>query len=346
MATTSTTNPASIAYAMQTYFSRKLLDYIRPVLVLAQFGSPHPLPKSQGSMTMRMFRYGSPSIAAVKELAEGVPIAEAEYRELTMERIEVPLKQYGQVVAITDILDDIGLFNDIEQAVKTNGEDAALKCDTVIRNELAIYANADTGGAGDGYVDYTRKSLVYAQAATTYAGVYNGGTASANYVLTAADLLDAATALKVASCPRIANYYVAAAAPQVTRDLMEQDDVWQRVSTYSDREQIYMGEIGKIFGVRVVETTNPFRAGATQGTFSSTGTVFSTFVFGRDTYGVPALEGNSPHSPRVTVVKGADKSDPLNQIAAKVGFKTTYAAKLLQPYWLAEIYSQSGFAVA
>jgi N4-gp56 family major capsid protein len=107
--------------------------------------------------------------------------------------------------------------------------------------------------------------------------------------------------------------------------------------------QLFNGEIGKMYGVRFVEHNNAWRSGATQGTYSGAGVVFSAFMFGRNAFGVPDLATvGSPFAPQVNVVQGADKSDPANLIKALVSFKTYYVAKVSQPKWIAHFYTQSG----
>lgn len=56
------------------------------------------------------------------------------------------------------------------------------------------------------------------------------------------------------NAPRINGYYVGIIHPDVSYDLMS-DPKWVNVKTYSDPDGIYEGEIGRIEGVRFVETS-------------------------------------------------------------------------------------------
>jgi len=131
MATLSTTNPASIADEYQTYFSKQLLDYAVQGLRKAEFGKTAPLPKNAGAQTIRFFRFNEPSAASVVDLTEGTAMASSAYRELTLAYVEATLNQVGQVIAVTDVLNATSLLNIMSQAIKTNGEDAALYCDNL-----------------------------------------------------------------------------------------------------------------------------------------------------------------------------------------------------------------------
>jgi N4-gp56 family major capsid protein len=330
-------NPNTIANSIQRHYSKKFLDYIQQNLVLAPFAYKAPLPQRIGSKTLRLFRFGAAATAGVQGVTEGAAMSAASHRELTLDYIDVDLVQYVQSISISDVLDSTSLVSFLDQASKTNGEDAALHLDTIIRNEIKIHTSTV------GNVNYATQNFGYAQAATDFAGVYNSGTYASTLTITDNDVLDAVTALKISNAPKIGGYYVAACAPEIIRDIQAlTTNMWQKTTAASDKEMVYKGEVGRYLGARWIETTNAFRAN-TQGTYNAAGKVFSTFFFGDQAFGVAALDGMSPFAPKVYIVKGADKTDPANQIAAIVSFKTMYAAKLLQPKWICQLYTQTGY---
>ncbi|MBQ9625520.1 MAG: N4-gp56 family major capsid protein, partial [Clostridia bacterium] len=127
-------------------------------------------------------------------------------------------------------------------------------------------------------------------------------------------------------------YYVAVVSPNTTFDL-QSDPVWQDVSKYANTEQLFTGEIGKLFGVIFVESTQATvlsKAGA------SSADVGQTLIFGKNAYGVIELEGGNLKS----IIKprgSAGTSDPLDQIST-VGWKVDgFVSKVLQPLWLLRI---------
>ena len=348
------TNTTQLANSLQVHFSKQLLDRIIPSLVFHEFAFRSPLPGKSGSKSIRMFRFDAPSIAGViggplnaTPLLEGTPADASTYRQLSLEYIEVPLKQYIQTIAITDVADATSLFNLIEQANTQNAEDAALHCDTVTQFELAKQSGSETGG-----LNYANKKFFYGDGLADYTAL--DAAADATAIMTAETILDAATALKVANAPKISGTYVAALPPQITRDIMAgsgTNTTWVDVSKYSAKEQLFNGEVGKLYGIKVLEHTNPYRSAATPpGTdpatnYNPAGAIFSGFVFGRHAYGVSDLKTlGSPFAPGVFVVSGADKSDPANLIRALVSWKAFWAAKLLQPKWLVHIFTKSGYA--
>ena len=124
------------------------------------------------------------------------------------------------------------------------------------------------------------------------------------------------------------------------------DDDWLEAHKYSDVKPLYKGEAGSLHGVRIVEATNPHRedgdSGA-KGTFAAAGNIFSTIITGANSYGVPALAGDSPMSPKIVVADTPDKSDPLNQLTT-IGFKLFYVAKALNTNWFIVHRSKSAYA--
>lgn len=333
MATISTTNPASIPDSYQTFFSTQLLDYAVQGLRKAEFAQTAPLPKNAGAKTIRFFRFGEPSTAGVQTLTEGTAISSSNYRELTLAYVEATLAQIGQVIAVTDILNATTLLNIMSQASKTNGEDAALKCDDIIRNELVNHGDTDESDS---------RTKKYSGTATTFAEL--DALTDANGKIDATDLLDSVTQLKINRAPQISGQYVMISSPQVTRDLMNNTD-WLEAHKYSAVGGLFKGEVGSFHGVKVIEDTNPYIEGsaADKGVYNASGDVFTSFVMGNQAFGVPALAGESPKSPSVMIVDKPDKSDPLNQTTT-IGWKAYYTAKVLNQNWFIVLRSKSAYS--
>ena len=322
--TTLTTTGSSTAgpqSTLQSYFDKKLLEQTLKTIVLDQFAFKAPLPGKAGAKTIRFFRYPESITTDVATLTEGTAIATAASKQLSMETVDVTLAQYGQIVTISDLLSAVELFNTMEQATVQNGQDAALKVDELLRNILGNSAALQ---------------LRYAGAATNYATV--GGTDDA---MTALDILDAATNLRVNNARPSGGYFTAVMAPEIARDLMNDDD-WLEASKYGDPDNLFRGEVGRYMGVRVVSTTNPYRHN-TQHTYNAAGTRYSTFVVGDQSYGGVNLATMSAYSPKMIISQGADKSDPLAQLTT-VGFKFYYGGAIINANHAVNIYSVTNYS--
>jgi len=310
-----------ISQAMQDYFSRELLDTIEKTVVLDQFAMKSPLPAKGGGRNMTFFRYLEGDSSNVTQLTEG---ATPNTKALELEKVEVDLEQYGQVLSISDIADATALFNNIEQATLRIGRDSALHLDSIIRAEL--FSNV-----------------------TNVTDIFSGSTTSWGTSITAADAsdwLDAATALKINAATPLDGGFIAIVGPQQARDLLA-DSEWQEAHHYAEPQARLRGEIGRMHGVRFIETTEPFIASdsGSQYTYDATaaGDTFGSVVIGAQAYGVPELSSQSTYSPKVYIINGADKNDPLNQ-KILVGFKSFFAAKTIQPKHVARVYSKTGYS--
>ena len=350
------------------HFESQLLTYAVQATRKAEFGQKAPLPKGVGSKQISFFKYGAPTDTQIADLtntsaAETLsgsgsgdaynPIdvfsttggsADSGVRQLSLAKVTATLQQIGQVVVISDVLNNTEFLNSLAQATKTNGEDAALKCDNIVKAELCN-STVPTGSS-----DTEGGSTMFA--GTNISLTNDASGARALPVTTASDVLDVVTQLRINRAPEINGGYVSIAAPQVLRDVMRDSD-WLNAATRSNVGALYNGEVGSLYGVRFVEDTNPFRcgsgsAGAIGGvddidTEDSEGVAFCTFFLGGEAFGVPALSGDSPMSPSIQIVDTPDKKDPLNQVVT-VGFKTMYTAKRLTDAYFMRLFSTAGFS--
>ena len=270
------TNSTTLTNQFQNFFSKELLSIVQQETILDQFATKATIPKNNGNQAITMFRFGSPSIADVKALTEGTAIASGNYRSLVLNKLTKSLSQYGQVIGLTDILRATDLFNSLQQATKTSGMDMALWVDSVIRNVLVgsnLTASGSSIGNGiestisnDDAVNVSANAnptgvKVYGNPATLTTQTFsalNSATSAADATMTASAVLDSMTRLKRNRAPMINGGYVLATDPRVTRDLMRDTD-WLNASNYGNKgTPFYKGEVGSIYGCRVVTQTNSF----------------------------------------------------------------------------------------
>lgn len=310
-----TSSLSGITEQYQKHFKKELLAHAQQELRLAEFGKKATLPKNVGSKQVSFMRRVAADSANVQSLTEGTPIST--FTSVTYTEVTVTLAQVGEAAKFTDILGWTQLYNTLKDGIALMGEDCALKMDDVTRNAVVHQTTGLTKRYGQGLADFTALS---------------GATRAAGKAV-ATDFLDAVTRLKINRAPKIGGKYVGVIAPQVSRDLMNDND-WLEAHKYTSAvEKIFKGEIGELHGIRFVEATNPFIEDETEGTLDSTdndsdGLIYSTIITGRDAYGVVALDGQSPMGPQIIICDKADKSDPLNQTMT-AGWKAYYAALVL-----------------
>ena len=230
---TNTTLDPGLSDEMKIYYSMRLINLAEPELIHDQFGQKHPIPKNSGK-TIEFRKYDSLPKALVP-LTEGVTPAG---QKMSMGVIRATIKQYGGYIELSDILELTAIDNNLVQATRLLASQAGRTSDTITREVLAGGTNVVyAGGAKD------RSELVGGDA-----------TEANNKYLSVDDIRKAVRALKVMNAQKINGYFAGIIHPDTAYDLMS-DKKWVDVKTYSDPDGIYEGEIGKIEGVRFVETT-------------------------------------------------------------------------------------------
>ena len=298
---TQTTGTSTLSPEMKVFYSDYLIDNAVPKLVHDQFAQKHPIPKN-GGKTIEFRKY-SPLPKLLTPLTEGVT---PDGQSLTVTTIEATVAQYGGYITLSDVLLMTAIDNNMVQATKLLGNQAGATLDTITREVL-------NGGTN-----------------VVYAGGVASRAALGDNKLTVDDIKKAVRALKNQNAEKIGDSFVAIIHPDVTYDLTN-DPTWQAVKDY-DPKDWYEGEIGKIAGVRFVETTEAkiFDGG-----------VYSTLILGENAYGVTEIEGGGLEH-IVKQLGSAGTSDALNQ-RATVGWKATKVAERLVEQFMVRIESKSSF---
>ena len=306
---TNMTTSAGLTPGMQTYYNRELLRTFEPELVHLQFGDEHRMPENSG-LVMNM-RKIIPLETNTTALTEGEP---GDSVMLTETEVTVKLEQYGEYARCTDKLDLSHLDMNILRKTKLFGDAGARSIDAVVREELATCTN-----------------VIYANGKTSRAALTSADKLSTK------ELRKAVRRLKKAHAQTFGGYYIAIVGPETFYDLQD-DETFVAVSRYQDKEAVYTGEIGRLFGCRIVETTE---AKVFEGAGADGADVASVIVLGQYAYGYTSFKGAKPR----VIVKpagSAGTADPLEQIST-VGWKMDgFGVKLLQPEYAVRI--ECGFS--
>ena len=219
---------------MKTYYDMTLLDEAQPNLVHDQFGQKRPIP--QGSGKTIEFRKFAALVKALTPLTEGVT---PDGGELTVTAITATVSQFGYFIVQTDVLELTAIDNTIVEATKLLGRQAGLTLDTITRNVIQASTN----------VSYAPKV-----SGSTETEVTHRYDLDESAQLTVDLVQQMVTKLRAANAPTINGDYVAIIHPYVAYDLMR-DPEWQNAHQYTTSENIYAGEIGKLYGCRFVQST-------------------------------------------------------------------------------------------
>lgn len=296
---TQVTTQESLSPEMKTFYDKVLIKFAKPNLVHDQFAQTKNIPKN-GGKTIEFRKY-SPLAKALTPLTEGVT---PDGQQLNVSTITATVAQYGGYIELSDVLMLTAIDNNLVEAQEILGDQAGRTLDTITREVL-------NGGT----------NVIYAGNKTDRASLAEGDKLSVNLIK------QAVRNLKVNMAKKINGHYVAIIHPDCAYDLMC-DNEWISASEYAGSTQLFEGEIGKIFGVRFVETTEAkIFADAGNGGRA----VYSTMVLGANAYGTTTVEGGGLTS-IVKQLGSAGTADPLNQ-RATAGWKAIKTAvRLVETY--------------
>ena len=325
-AKTNVTTDTGLSNEMKTFYSNYLINLAEPELVHDQFGQKHPIPKNGGKIIE--FRKYSALPKALTALTEGVTPAG---QKLSMSVITATVAQYGGFIELSDVLLLTAIDNNLMQATTALASQAGRTLDTITREVLV-------GGTN---VQYAEGQV------SARANLVGGSTTDANnHYMTVEAVRKAVRTLKVMNTPRINGSFVGIIHPDCAHDLMS-DPKWVNVKTYSDPSGIYEGEIGKIEGVRFVETSEAKiwkKAGKNMATGSAVATdrdVYATLIMGANAYGVTEVTGGGLQH-IVKQLGSAGTADPLNQ-RATAGWKAIKVAERLVEEYMVRVETTSSF---
>ncbi|UVI31212.1 N4-gp56 family major capsid protein [Paenibacillus spongiae] len=295
---TQTTGTAGLAPTIQTYYDKKLLARLIANFVHLQFGQKRPIPKNGGKSID--FRKMQSLPAATTPLAEGVTPSG---NGVTMINITATPSQYGDFIEFSDVLDMVAIDPIIDESTDVLGEQSSDTLDKVCRDIIA-----------------SGTSVQYAN------GKVSRVTVAAGDNLTVVEIRKAVRTLKRNNVkPLEGGDYVAIVEPGTTYDL-QSDPKWEQAAQYAGSRQIFSGEIGRLYGVRFVETTN---AKKFPGAGAAAVDVYATIVLGRDAYGVVDVAGSSAVKTIVKPLGSSGTADALDQ-RSSVGWKAMFTAKIIE----------------
>ena len=295
---TNVTTDTALSVENKTYYDMNLIKEAQANLVHDQFAQKRPIPKNGGKKIE--FRKFASLPKALTPLTEGVT---PDGKKLSASAIEAEVSQYGDYIVQSDILELTSIDNTIVEATKILGRQAGMTLDTITRNVLQSSKNVMYCPKGDG------------TAVTSRSALDNTCTLSVDMVYKVVAFL------KQNNAPKINGDYVCIIHPLVAYDLMRSEG-WLEAHKYAQPESIYTGEIGKVGGVRFIESSEALVL---------EGGIFSCLFLADGGYGVTEITGGGLQ----TIIKqkgSAGTSDPLDQ-RSSIGWKAIKTAEILiEPY--------------
>lgn len=307
---TQKTTSSDLSDEMKVFYSNYLITYAEPEMVHDQFGQKQNIPKN-GGKTIEFRKY-TPLAKAKTPLTEGVTPSG---NSLKVKTITSTVAQYGDYIELSDMLMLTAIDNNMLQATELLGSQAGRTSDWITKEVISAGTN-----------------VLFAN------GKLQRSALTKTDTLAVADIRNAVRVLRNMNAKPFADgYYVGIISPDVAYALMGDQD-WVNAAHYGAPDQLFKGEIGRIHGVRFVQTTEAkvfAQAGA------SSADVNSTLILGQNAYGVTSIDGGGLEH-FVKQLGSSGTADPLNQ-RATVGWKLTKTAEILVDPYMVRIESGSPY---
>lgn len=306
----------------KTFTDTALLDNARDKLIFTQLGKKLSLPANKGtSMEIRRWK----TLGRISRLQEAViPTG----KKLSQVAITVTIAQYGDYVAISDMMSGHAIDDAKLGAIEELGASAGLTNDILTRNILLggtqlLFADAMNGTT---YVSTPATEAALQTALDSYSVNLTSNVLSKART----QIFKSAKGLKYTG-----NYYLAVVHPDVVEDLRRDPD-WMEAHKYAAPEEIFTGEVGRLHGIRFLESNlAPVikKSGQTYATFK-------TMIFAKDAFATLDIEGGGME----TIIK--DKNEiggPLNQFGT-VGVKFEMGARILYQERMITVWHGSSYS--
>ena len=289
--TTGYSSDATLSPAIQQIWSKEILFQAMPVLRFEQFAVKKTELGVMPGLTINFMRYSNLTTdqASGATLTEGVrmePVA------LSASQIQITVGEQGQALAVTELLLNASFDDVMASSSRLLGRHMAQSMDIQARNTLYQNAVPFAGGAA------VPPSVVFgrnvASGARTTISPYDAGTVgtySSPGYLSPAAIKDAVEILAGQNIPRLGDTYVCFVHPSQSRALRDWPEFIE-VTKYAAPGNFMLGEIGRIYDVVFIETTQVVAGGGpadlvsgTTGTQAPTATSYSAIMIGDNAFG-------------------------------------------------------------
>ena len=289
-----------LSQEISTYYERVFLARALKRLIHEQGAQKKTVPAGEGK-TVNFTRH-TPLATVTTALTEGSNPAEV---DLTASTISATLAEYGNSAKIARFLSTTSIDRNNKEKIEVFGQNMGETIDTLAREELYSAGTVQLAG-----------------------GKANITAVAASDVMSASEIKKAVRTLEGNSAMRYDDgFFMGKIQPYTWYDLVG-DSTWVNAKTYSDVRDLYMGEVGELFGVRFVLTNN----GKSQ---SSTVTVYSNFIHGKESFGCMDLATDSPKL-YIKTPGANDTSNPADRYST-IAWAGTYVCKTLNADWIINV---------
>ena len=250
---------SSLNQAIQTIWSKEILFQAMPILRFEQFAVKKTELGVAPGLRVNFLRYKNFAVDPAP-LTEGVRMTT---NALTAEQIAITVAEHGYAVAVSELLLNASFDDVMASASRLLGRHMAQYLDVQARNTLsaatsAVFGYDRSGISGGAFTNYDEGTP--ATAISQLDGAFK---------LTTAAIKDAALTLAGKNIPRLGETYVQFVHPKQSRDLRSNPEFIE-VTKYAAPGNFMLGEIGRLYDVVFIETTQVKKLAINAGYTTST----------------------------------------------------------------------------
>jgi N4-gp56 family major capsid protein len=301
-----------------TFYKKQFEETLKNTLKFEDMGDKRPLPQNSGTQVTwtrpnKLVAVGTLPTVASYLLTENT---NPSYATAGTTQISAIPKTYGNALQISAEVDVKSINPVLEGFVDELKEEAmAVDCAIIV---AALSGNGTNQFAG---------------------GAVNEAAVADASILNAAELRKASYTLRKAGVPGFAgDMYTALVAFESAFDIMGDTATggWLDVTKYTTKELAMRGEVGSLYGIRIVP------AHLTGTGTGATATTYHNYVFGRKAFGIVPVSGRGMDLNIIPADK-RDKADPLGRYAV-ASWQFMTAAKVIEAARFVQIYAGSAMA--
>jgi N4-gp56 family major capsid protein len=259
------------------------------------------------------------------------------------------LVQFGQVTRIADVMAKTAIVNLMDQALARLGASAAKTIDRYVQrrltsdsvttdssiegtynyeNHLSSWYKGNQGGISAIFLSGVRQDIEssavmsgFMSLATMYAYPIQDIGLTINKIRRLVSILQADNV-----SPYDGGDYVMVMHPNTVWQLRK-DPEWASWNQAQYAEKMFNGEVGKIEGVRIIQTTNQYKTKYACGAFAS---MYTSIILGKQCFAITELEGEAGIKTSVVPFSQKDSGNVLAQNCS-LGWIWTGVVKVLDP---------------
>ena len=234
---------SSLSPVVQTIWSKEILFQSMPILRFEQFAVKKTELGVQPGLTINFTRYNN--LGEATQLVEGVRL---QTNALTATQFPITVAEHGYAIAVSELLLNASFDDVMASGSRLLGRNMALYLDGQARSTLlagtsVIYGYDTTPGTITSRSPYDKGVK-----GTSRAGL------SGAFGFSVAVVKDAVETLATKNVPRLGETYVCFVHPHQSRQLRDNPEFIE-VSKYAAPGNFMIGEIGRIYDVVFIETT-------------------------------------------------------------------------------------------